>query len=115
MRSCVCGVFYDRTDCECNAQQNADKIGGDFVDAPFLLLHVPYVWQGQSYADLHEWLLKTKNLLALGIYRNSLSAVDAELAMTDQKKPSLYYMYTCPPSYETVVYKSDRILVIAPE
>merc|ERR1712032_106156 len=85
--------------------------------APFLLLQVPVVWQGQSYADLCEWLLKHRNLLPLGIYRNSGSAaaVGAGGDIEDgTKKASLYYMFTAPPAYVTVLDRSDRILVIAP-
>merc|ERR1719261_2422371 len=45
---------------------------GCLLEAPYLLLHVPYSWQGRCYADLCEWLMRHRNLLALGIYRCSL-------------------------------------------
>lgn len=83
----------------------------NLLDSPFLLLHVPFVWQGQCYADLCEWLMKARNLLALGIYRNSQPAGEGA---DGGRKPSLYYMYTAPPAYRTTVNRSDRILVICP-
>merc|ERR1719158_1845395 len=67
---------------------------GALLEAPFLLLHVPFVWQGQSYADLCAWLMSKRNLLALGIYRNSQSAAEADINSADNRKPSLYYMFT---------------------
>jgi len=85
----------------------------NLLQAPFLLLNVPFVWVGQSYADLCGWLLKRRNLLPLGIYRNSTAPVELELN-ADNKRPSLYYMFTAPPAYKTVLSRSDRILVLAP-
>jgi hypothetical protein len=87
--------------------------------SPFLLLQVPVVWQGQSYADLCEWLMKHRNLLALGLYRNSESAAANAAGPTmddggNGRKPSLYYMFTAPPAYSTVLERTDRILAIAP-
>lgn len=84
------------------------------VQAPFLLLQVPHAWLSQSYSDLCQWLIKNRNLLALGIYRNSTSSAEAELNTADHKKPSLYYMFTAPPAYKTILNRSDRILVLAP-
>jgi len=84
------------------------------LQAPFLLLQVPLAWLGQSYSDLCMWLIKNRNLLALGIYRNSASSSEAELNTADHKKPSLYYMFTAPPAYKTILSRSDRILVLAP-
>jgi hypothetical protein len=84
------------------------------LKAPFLLLDVPVVWQGQSYADLHEWLIKSRNLLALGIYRNSLTPNDGESNSADNKRPSVHYMFTAPPAYKTILHRSDRVLVLAP-
>merc|ERR1719491_363750 len=78
------------------------------------LVQVPHAWLGQSYADLCQWLIKNRNLLALGIYRNSTSSAEAELNTADRKKPSLYYMFTAPPAYKTILNRSDRILVLAP-
>merc|ERR1719498_2082537 len=73
------------------------------LQAPYLLLQVPHVWQGQSYADMCEWLIKNRNLLALGIYRNSNTALEEELNTVDNKRPSVYYMFTAPPAYKTTL------------
>lgn len=116
----MCGMVFvasSMTALVANTMHNHSLITlvGSLLESPFLLLHTPAVWQGQSYADLFEWLLKHRNLLALGVYRNSLSAADEEMTNSDKKKPSLYYMSTAPPAYETIVNQSDRILVLAPE
>jgi hypothetical protein len=114
----MCGMVFvasAMTALVANTMHNHSLISlvSSLLEAPFLLLHVPYVWQGQSYADLCEWLMKHRNLLALGIYRNSQAAAE-ETKSADSKKPSLYYVFTAPPAYKTVVNRSDRILVITP-
>merc|ERR1719230_328794 len=75
----MCGMVFvasAMTALVANTMHNHSLISlvSSLLQAPFLLLQVPVVWQGQSYADLCEWLLKQRNLLALGIYRNSGSA-----------------------------------------
>jgi len=100
-----------------NSMHNRSMISsiGSLLSAPFVLLTVPFVWQGQNYADLCEWLLVHRNLLSLGIYRNSASCAENEIADSNNKRPSLYFMFTCPPAYSTTVTRSDRILCLVPE
>merc|ERR1712232_82919 len=38
------------------------------LQAPMLILPLPAVWERKSYADLASWLLKNRNLIALGLF-----------------------------------------------
>jgi hypothetical protein len=115
----MCGMVFvtsSMTALVANALHNPCLIPlvGGLLEAPFLLLHIPFVWQGQSYADLCEWLLTHRNLLPLGIYRSSTTSPEQDLNSDGDKKPSLYYMFTAPPAYRTVLCRGDRVLVLAP-
>mmetsp|Transcript_97981 Transcript_97981/g.169715 ORF Transcript_97981/g.169715 Transcript_97981/m.169715 type:complete len:1160 (+) Transcript_97981:77-3556(+) len=86
---------------------------GALLRAPFMLLHLPLTWQGQTYADLCDWLLQKRNLLAVGLYRSSTGS-SHETLNEEEARPSLHYMYTAPCAYDTYIHLSDRVLCIAP-
>merc|ERR1719181_1125440 len=59
----MCGMVFvasAMTALVANVMHNPSLVAlvDSLLQAPFLLLQVPVVWQGQSYADLCEWLLK---------------------------------------------------------
>jgi hypothetical protein len=114
----ICGTVFvvgAMTALLANTMHNRTLVGliSKLLEAPFLLLYVPAAWQGQSYADLCDWLMKARNLLPLGIYRNSSCTQDS--GSDSANKPSLYYMFTAPPAYKTIMIRSDRVLCIAPK
>jgi len=82
------------------------------VQAPFLLLPMPGVWDRRSYADVSLWLLNEKNLIALGLYRSSHASLFEKAS--EEAMPAQHYMFSAPPAYDTVVYRTDRLLCLAP-
>merc|ERR1712187_220822 len=66
--------------------------------APLLLLPVPDAMVRRSYMDLFQWLLNERNLLALGLYRNSHAD-----PFWRRDEEMLFYTFTGPPAFDTVV------------
>eukprot|EP00929_Paragymnodinium_shiwhaense_P022758 TRINITY_DN14444_c3_g1_i1.p1 TRINITY_DN14444_c3_g1~~TRINITY_DN14444_c3_g1_i1.p1 ORF type:complete len:1126 (+),score=244.01 TRINITY_DN14444_c3_g1_i1:182-3559(+) len=85
------------------------------MQAPLLILPLPAAWERKSYADLSMWLLKNRNLLALGLYRSAQAAESGAFGQPlDDNVPTFHYMFTAPAAYKTLVVRSDRILCLAP-
>merc|ERR1712032_125170 len=82
------------------------------VHAPLLLLPMPAAWDRRNYADVSLRLLTDKNLIALGLYRSSHASLFEKA--NQEALPAQHYMFSAPPAYDTVVYKTDRILCLAP-
>jgi hypothetical protein len=86
------------------------------IQAPILLLPLPAQWERRSYADLCVWLLRRRNLLALGLYRSATASDACATGMPlDESIPTHHYMFTAPPAYKTLVVRTDRILCLAPD
>eukprot|EP00928_Gymnodinium_smaydae_P087572 TRINITY_DN71823_c0_g1_i1.p1 TRINITY_DN71823_c0_g1~~TRINITY_DN71823_c0_g1_i1.p1 ORF type:complete len:1109 (+),score=229.92 TRINITY_DN71823_c0_g1_i1:115-3441(+) len=84
------------------------------LNAPLLLLPLPSVWERRSYADLAAWMLKKRNLLALGIFRSAHAAEAGIGKNLEETLPSHHYIFTAPPAFATLVVKTDQILCLAP-
>jgi len=85
------------------------------MQAPMILLPLPAAWEKKTYALLVAWLLKKRNLLALGLIRSAQAAeAGAYGANLDESIPTHHYVFTGPPAYKTLVVKTDRILCLAP-
>lgn len=91
------------------------QLVGSLMQAPLLLLPLPANWEKRAYCDLVAWLMRSRNLIALGIYRNSqASDAGAFGKPVDETIPSHHFMYTAPPAYMTLVFRTDQILCLAP-
>uniref|UniRef100_A0A7S0AFR1 Uncharacterized protein n=1 Tax=Pyrodinium bahamense TaxID=73915 RepID=A0A7S0AFR1_9DINO len=85
----------------------------ELLQAPLLLLPLPQVWERKSYGDFAVWLLRSRNLIALGIYRSSSAADAGPYGRVDVTAPTHYYTYTAPPA-NTLLIRSDSILCTVP-
>merc|ERR1712087_936821 len=83
------------------------------LQAPMLLLPLPQIWERKSFAKLAAWLLATRSLLALGIYRSGQAAQVGPHGRIDPTIPTHHYVYTAPPAHKTLMIRSDRILCVA--
>jgi hypothetical protein len=88
---------------------------GSLMQAPLLLLPLPQMWERRAYCDLVAWLLRNRNLLAMGLYRNGQAAEAGAFGKpVDETTPSHHYIFTCPPAYMTLVVRTDQVLCLAP-
>lgn len=87
---------------------------GIVEQSTLLSIPLPVEWVRHKYADLFLWLIRERNLLPLGLYRNS--ADSRETGDTDRghgSGPDIHYTATCPPG-STRLVRSDRIFCLLP-
>lgn len=80
--------------------------------APCSLLPVPDAWDRHAFAELYQWLLRERNILALGLYRSSL-AHHSEGKSTLGVLATRYFA-AAPRAFDTLVFRSDRVLCVIP-
>jgi len=73
-----------------------DMVRG-IIQSPLLLLPLESSWVGCTYAELFDFLLMKKNLLAIGLYRSAQAVEDSSKGQrVNEAIPTFYYMYPWP-------------------
>jgi len=83
------------------------------TEKSFEYFKVPAVWDQQPYPNFFQWLLKTRNLLAVSIYRKAESLASDVGADCTTGLVTHAYMYICPGKDVLVRYR-DNILCMLP-
>lgn len=81
-----------------------------FTDKDFLVVAVSIQWVGKEYGYIFEHLLKTKDLLSVGIYRQTTSEdIGVPNVLGAEGQPPPGYIFTAPPVDEPLC-RNDRLL-----
>jgi len=84
------------------------------IESPMMLVDVPKVWFQCRYSDFAIWLLRERELLALGLYRNAEASQSAHTGdYLDDTAPTHWFVYTAPPGSKTLLVKTDQVIATA--
>merc|ERR1711972_842448 len=81
------------------------------LQTPMVLFPLPVGWPSRKYGDFCIWLLRSQNLIAVGLYRSSQ---DSAFVRADHSEATYNYFYTAPPGDETFLARGDSVLCLTP-
>lgn len=80
------------------------------IKAEVVMVPLPRDWEGKSYYEYFDKLLREDELMAVAIYRNA-ETKDGKARKIKGRKWS--YIYTAPPAKETHMQRGDRVICFA--
>jgi len=85
------------------------------IKAEVVMIPLPRDWEGKSYHEYFDKLLREDQLMAVAIYRRAEAPGKDEegarkLNLSKLKSRKWSYVYTAPPAKETHMQRGDRVI-----